>query len=64
MKLSDYVISTLSNYTKHVFLIPGGGCIHLVDSLGKSDITSIPTLAKRWLDQGSSVRKASLIPIT
>ena len=27
-------------------------------------ITSIPTLAKRWLDQGSIVCKASLTPIT
>lgn len=51
MKLSDYVISTLSNYTKHIFLIPGGGCIHLVDSLGKSDITSIPTLH----EQGAAI---------
>ncbi len=51
MKLSDYIISTLSNYTKHVFLIPGGGCIHLVDSLGKSDITSIPTLH----EQGAAI---------
>ena len=36
MKLSDYVgqfISTLG--IKDVFLLPGGGCMHLVDSLGK-----------------------------
>ena len=36
MKLSDYVgqfISTLG--IRDVFLLPGGGCMHLVDSLGK-----------------------------
>jgi acetolactate synthase-1/2/3 large subunit len=37
IKLSDYVISFLQKQgVKHVFLLPGGGCMHLVDSLGKS----------------------------
>lgn len=35
-KLSDYVIDFISKLNvKHVFLLPGGGCMHLVDSLGK-----------------------------
>lgn len=44
MKLSDYVVSRLEEYVNHVFLLSGGGCIHLVDSLGKSNIQLIPTL--------------------
>lgn len=37
MKLSDYVIKFIEDLgVKNVFLISGGGCIHLVDSLGKS----------------------------
>lgn len=37
MKLSDYVWSYLENYgVKHVFMLPGGGAMHLVDSLGKN----------------------------
>jgi acetolactate synthase I/II/III large subunit len=35
MKLSDYVIHFLANSgVKHVFMLPGGGAIHLDDSLG------------------------------
>lgn len=37
MKLSDYVASFVADYTKHVFMLPGGGCMHLVDSIGKED---------------------------
>lgn len=44
MKLSDYIVDTLSKYIDHIFLLSGGGCIHLVDSLGKSKIQLIPTL--------------------
>jgi len=51
MKLSDYVVKKLEKYVKHIFLIPGGGCIHLVDSLGKSKIIPIPTLH----EQGASI---------
>lgn len=52
MKLSDYVISRLEGEgVKDVFLIPGGGCIHLVDSLGKSSINNITNLH----EQGSSI---------
>lgn len=36
IKLSDYVINFISKLNvKHIFLLPGGGCMHLVDSLGK-----------------------------
>jgi len=55
MKLSDYVISIISEYTKHVFLVSGGGCIHLVDSLSKSNIELIPTLH----EQGASIAAES-----
>ena len=37
MKVSDIVINFLeSKNISHVFTISGGGCIHLIDSLGKS----------------------------
>lgn len=36
IKLSDYVFQFISELNvKHVFLLPGGGCMHLVDSLGR-----------------------------
>jgi acetolactate synthase-1/2/3 large subunit len=36
MKLSDYVSSFIAKQgVGHVFLLPGGGCMHLVDSVGK-----------------------------
>ena len=38
MKLSDYVINFIENTgVGHVFMIPGGGAMHLNDSLGKSE---------------------------
>lgn len=37
IKLSDYVFDFVAKIrVKHVFLLPGGGCMHLVDSLGKN----------------------------
>lgn len=37
IKLSDYVMNFVSSLgVKHVFLLPGGGCMHLVDSLGRN----------------------------
>lgn len=37
MKLSDYVIKCLEKTgTKHMFMLPGGGAMHLNDSLGNS----------------------------
>jgi acetolactate synthase-1/2/3 large subunit len=44
IKVSDYIINRLEKEVKHIFLIPGGGCIHLVDSLGKSNIKPICNL--------------------
>lgn len=36
IKLSDYIIRFIANLgVKHIFLLPGGGCMHLVDSVGK-----------------------------
>jgi acetolactate synthase-1/2/3 large subunit len=37
IKLSDYIISFLEEKgIKHIFMLPGGGAMHLVDSVGKS----------------------------
>ncbi|MFA5095784.1 MAG: thiamine pyrophosphate-binding protein [Candidatus Omnitrophota bacterium] len=37
IKLSDYVFDFVARVrVKDVFLLPGGGCMHLVDSLGKN----------------------------
>lgn len=33
VKLSDYVMGRLAAEVGHVFFLPGGGCMHLVDSL-------------------------------
>lgn len=37
IKVSDYIIKFLVNIgVKHVFMLPGGGWMHMLDSLGKS----------------------------
>jgi acetolactate synthase-1/2/3 large subunit len=37
IKLSDYVIKFVSDAgIKHIFMLPGGGCMHLVDSVGRN----------------------------
>jgi acetolactate synthase-1/2/3 large subunit len=37
MKLSDYVMVRLAQAgVRQVFMVPGGGCMHLVDSLGRN----------------------------
>lgn len=42
IKLSDYVFKFIeSKGVKHVFMLPGGGAMHLVDSLGKSNLEYI-----------------------
>lgn len=39
IKVSDYIFDFLkSKGVSHVFMLPGGGAMHLVDSLGKSNI--------------------------
>jgi acetolactate synthase I/II/III large subunit len=37
VKISDYIFDFISKKgVDHVFVLPGGGCMHLVDSLGKN----------------------------
>lgn len=37
IKLSDYVINYIAHLgVKHIFMLPGGGCMHLVDSVGRN----------------------------
>jgi acetolactate synthase-1/2/3 large subunit len=37
IKVSDYVFKFIASIgVKHVFVLPGGGCIHLCDSLGRN----------------------------
>lgn len=37
IKLSDYVINFIADAgVKDIFLLPGGGCMHLIDSVGKN----------------------------
>ncbi len=36
MKVSDYIVQELSRRAiRHIFLLPGGGCMHLIDSVGR-----------------------------
>ncbi len=45
MKLSDYVWKYVEELgVRHVFMFPGGGAMHLVDSLGKNDNLEYITL--------------------
>ncbi len=38
MKLSDYIFATLAGWgVQHMFLVTGGGAMHLNDSIGRSD---------------------------
>ena len=44
-KLCDYIWKYIAQQgVKHVFMVPGGGCMHLVDSLGQSDIEYVNCL--------------------
>ena len=54
MKLSDYVIERIACHgVRHIFLLPGGGSMHLVDSVGKSTRLSYSAIftsrPARWL---------------
>lgn len=40
MKLSDYVTSFVEKRTESIFLVSGGGVMHLVDSIGRSNLNS------------------------
>src|SRR5207237_1731956 len=45
MKLSDYVVERVHRAgVGHVFLVPGGGAMHLNDSLGKSGLKLVHNL--------------------
>ncbi len=46
MKLSDYVMEAIAaTGVRHIFMLPGGGCMHLVDSAGKQpDLTYVCNL--------------------
>ena len=44
MKLSDYVIQRVSEKVDTVFFVPGGGAMHLVDSLGRSGLQAVSML--------------------
>jgi len=44
MKLSDYVIQRVAEQVDTVFFVPGGGCMHLVDSLGLSGLHAVSML--------------------
>ena len=36
MKISDYIIAQLADWgVRHIFLVTGGGAMHLNDSIGK-----------------------------
>lgn len=42
MKVSDFIFQFLQQKgIKHIFMLPGGGAMHLVDSVGKYDIEKI-----------------------
>ena len=45
IKLSDYVVRFLEDRgIKHIFMLSGGGCLHLVDSVGKSNLKYVCNL--------------------
>mgnify|MGYP003123987588 FL=1 len=38
MNVSDYIMKYIAEQgVKHVFLISGGGCMHLIDAIGKNE---------------------------
>jgi hypothetical protein len=44
IKLSDYVVKRLQQEgVRHVFMLTGGGCMHLVDSFGRSGMEYVCT---------------------
>ena len=45
IKVSDYVANFIQRQgVSDVFLLPGGGCIHLIDSIGKSQLNFVCNL--------------------
>jgi acetolactate synthase I/II/III large subunit len=42
MKLSDYIVGQLADWgVRHIFLVTGGGAMHLNDSIGKEAAHSV-----------------------
>jgi acetolactate synthase-1/2/3 large subunit len=41
MKLSDYVVEYLATITDTIFMLSGGGIMHLVDSVGQSKLNAV-----------------------
>src|SRR5680860_560416 len=53
IKLSDYIYKFIAGQgVKHVFVLPGGGCMHLVDSLGRNKQLSYVSCLH---EQGASI---------
>jgi len=44
MKTSDAIFGILKDYVDTVFYVPGGGAMHLVDSLGRSGLNAVACL--------------------
>lgn len=40
IKLSDYLVKYLGTFTDSIFLVSGGGVMHIVDSIGRSSLKS------------------------
>lgn len=38
MRIADKIFEVLASHTQHVFFVPGGGAMYLVDALGRSGI--------------------------
>ena len=57
MKLSDYVFQFLQEKgVQHAFMLPGGGAMHLDDSIGRSGIQYICTLHEQRQKHMHSIR--------
>lgn len=71
IKLSDYVMQVIKEHTDTVFFLPGGGCMHLVDSLRKSGLTPVECLheqsaaiAADGYSQASNYKKIGVALVT
>ena len=41
MRISDYIAQTLKEYTNNIYMVTGGGAMHLNDAFGRSGINII-----------------------
>lgn len=44
MRPADQIFQRLEEETGHVFFVPGGGCMYLVDALGRSNLEEVSTI--------------------